>query len=422
MLDRTKAPEIRKINRLTLLQPEVHLLDNGIPVYVTNMGTQEIVKLEAVFHAGRPFERRRLAARATLNMLKEGSEAYPAEVLAETMDFYGSSIQSPFHMDHSNLTLYTLRKHFPRVIPAFADILRRPVFPEDELEQFRRRNQQRLQVDLSKPDVVAYRTFTEHLFGADHPYGYNSYPDDYRLIRREDLQEHHQAFFSARNCQLFLSGNVGTPELELLNRELGHSLPEGEAAQPRLSDVATTPSRQELPHPGSVQAAIRIGRKLFDRRHPDYRGMYVLNTVLGGYFGSRLMNNIREEKGYTYNIYSTLDTMRYDGYFYIGTEVGKDFAADTRTQIYREMDLLRKKLIPREELEMVRNYLLGNFLTMLDGPFNVSELIRTLVTEDLPLSYFDEAVESVQSIDARSLRELARKYLDPEQMWEVVVG
>ena len=148
----------------------------------------------------------------------------------------------------------------------------------------------------------------------------------------------------------------------------------------------------------------------------------MLNTVLGGYFGSRLMANIREEKGFTYNIYSTLDAMRYDGYFYIGTEVGREFTEAAIQEIYRELDLLREELIDKEEMAMVRNYLLGNLLTMLDGPFNVSEVVRTLIMDELPLSDFADLAEIIRTISPEKLRELARQYLDPADMWEVVVG
>ena len=110
------------------------------------------------------------------------------------------------------------------------------------------------------------------------------------------------------------------------------------------------------------------------------------------------MENIREEKGYTYNIYSVLDTMNFDGCFYIATEVGNEFINKTLDEIYKEMELLRTEAVEEEELEMVRNYVLGGFLNMLDGPFNVSDVVKTLVSEDLPLTYFEKLVQEVQSV------------------------
>ena len=176
------------------------------------------------------------------------------------------------------------------------------------------------------------------------------------------------------------------------------------------------------PHSDTVQTAIRLGRRLFARDHPDSNGLFVLNTILGGYFGSRLMTNIREEKGYTYNIYSSLDPMQYDGYFYVGTEVSNEFAKRALDEIYREMEILQKKPVGKAELGMVRNYLMGNFLTMLDGPFNLAEVIRNYLSEGLPLESFEEMVRTVRQIDAAQLMELANKYFNPSEMWEVIVG
>jgi predicted Zn-dependent peptidase len=188
-------------------------------------------------------------------------------------------------------------------------------------------------------------------------------------------------------------------------------------------DVTAPPSGNcHIPHPESVQTAIRIGRRLFSRHHPDYAGFFVLNTILGGYFGSRLMTNIREDKGYTYNIYSSLDVMRHDGAFYIGTEVGNEFVGDTLKQIRLELRSLIENPVSEEELTMVRNYLMGNFLSMVDGPFNVGEVVRTMVGDELPFSFFSELVESVNTIKAETLQRLAEQYLQPEDQWEVVVG
>ena len=182
-----------------------------------------------------------------------------------------------------------------------------------------------------------------------------------------------------------------------------------------------TPQKIKIPHIDSVQTAIKVGCKLFNRNHPDFNGLYILNTILGGYFGSRLMANIREDKGYTYNIFSSVDAMFHDGYFYVGTEVGNEFTEKTLAEIYREMNLLKENLIEEEELNMVKNYLLGNMLTMLDGPFNVSEVVKTYVVENLPVTDFNKLTQTIKNITAEELRELAKKYFKPENMWEVIV-
>ncbi len=422
MLNRTQPPAISQISQLSLPPVQQIQLDNGIPVYVVSMGTQEVVKLEVIFNAGRPYEQKPMISRATAALLREGTQKQTAAQIAEHLDFYGSSISSPFHMDTVNLVLATLNKHFAKVIPTLAEIIQQPIFPEHELQAFVQRSQQHLQVDLSKNDVVAYREFTALLYGNEHPYGYNSTAELYNAIQRQDLIDHAQRCFTAANAAIIISGKI-TPEiLDLLNQHLGQGMPKGELLAANWTQAQTQPSQIRIERPNSLQSAIRIGFRTFNRHHPDYHAFSLLNTALGGYFGSRLMANIREEKGYTYNVYSALDVMRFDGFFYVGTEVGTEFEKDTLEQIYLEMEQLREDLLEEDEWEMLQNYLLGNYLGVLDGPFNVAEIVRILHSENLPMSYFSEAVNAVNETSLEQLRDLAKKYFVPEHMFQVVVG
>lgn len=422
MPDRTRAPKIQAIQQLTLPVPKQFQLDNGIPVYTIDMGTQDVLKVEFVFRAGRPFEDKELVSRATAELLKEGTTQKTAAQIAETIDFYGGSLSAPVNLDTSNVVLYCLNRHFEKLLPLLAELLTSPAFPQKELDSFIRNSQQRLQLDLSKNDVVAYREITEMIFGSEHPYGYNSNANTYGAIERDDLIRHFEKNFTAKNCRIFVSGRIHANTIGLLNDYLGSVLPIGEANQVKLPKTEHQPAHKKISRPEAVQTAIRIGRRLFNRGHADYPGMYVLNTVLGGYFGSRLMANIREEKGYTYNIFSTMDIMHHDGYFYIGTEVGNDFTETTINEIYREMAVLAEKEIDAAELEMVRSYLAGHLLTMLDGPFNIADLVKMYVNRGIPFKAFDELVHVIKTIEPSRLRQLAEKYFKKEDHWEVVVG
>lgn len=423
MLDRTQAPEIQQIKNLKLPHPELLQLDNGIPVYVTNMGTQEIVKIEVVFRAGRPFEDKKLVARATAALLKEGTKSYTSAQIAEEIDFYGDTLSIPVNLDTSNVILYSLSKHLDKILPLLGEILNSPVFPQSELAAFVNRSKQRLSVDLTRNDVVAYRKVTEFIFGKDHAYGYNSAPTTYDALTREDLIAHFKKNYVAENCTIFISGKISKQAIQSINKYLGQAIVSGQKSVTNFKKVYYPPKPVFIPlADDSVQTAIRIGCHLFNRTHEEYKGLYVLNTILGGYFGSRLMTNIREDKGYTYNIFSTLDSMLFDGCFYVGTEVGNEFVDKTLNEIYHEFNVLQQDLVAEDELKMVQNYLLGNLLTSLDGPFNVADVAKTLIIENLPLEDFNTLVTVIKNITAEDLRELARKYLNKNQMWEVVVG
>lgn len=269
---------------------------------------------------------------------------------------------------------------------------------------------------------MAYREITAMMYGYEHPYGYNSTPEDYDRLKTNHLKAFHQKHFHSANCQIILSGKTNPAMIAKLDELVGNQFPEGKNGH-YDHQISEHPDKfKEFRVKGqSMQTAIRIGRRMVPRKHPDYHGLFVLNALLGGYFGSRLMNNIREDKGYTYGIHSTIDSMRHGSYFYIGTETGNEVAELTRKEIYKELKILREELVNEEELTRVRNYLLGNILTSLDGPFNVAALNKMLVLEGLDISYIDKLVGIIKTITPTEIRGLANKYFQPDDLLEVHV-
>jgi zinc protease len=422
-VNRKIAPPIYEVTSLALPSPTISHLDNGIPVYETRLGTQDIMKIEVVFHAGRPQEHKRLVSRATSRQLREGTKSYSSAQLAEEIDFYAGTVQTPISLDTGSIVMFCMTKHFPKLVPILAEIVQEPTFPEKELLTFAENNIQSLVVDLSKNDVLAYRKITELIYGENHPYGYNSTPDNYRELTPNDLKKHHRELYTSDNCLIFLSGKTDDSILKLLNQYFGQKKTMSIKNKNPLIIPSEKPQKIKLKNEDTLQSSIRIGRRMGSRQtNPDYNGFSVLNTIFGGYFGSRLMTNIREKKGYTYNIYSSVDMMHHDGYFYISSEVGNQFVKKAVTEIYRELEILQNDLVKPEELKMVQNYLLGNMLNMIDGPFSVSDVVRSFVTEGVPLDQFTELVETIKSITPQGLRDLAQKYFNREDMFEVIVG
>lgn len=425
-LNRKSPPLIREVSQLTLPRPTLLRLDNGIPVYTLDYPEQEIFKLEAVFRAGRPEETQKLAARATAQLVREGTHTHTGAEIAEKIDFYGGTYSAPTNLDTSNFLLFSLKKYAAELLPVFAETLREPVFPEHELDTFRQTNIAELLVELEKPEVRAYREVTARIFGEQHPYGYNSTPDDYQALTRAHLQAHFDCWYTPANCRLFASGRVDDEILGLLNQHFGQIKKSGHIPDEQAIRFLPAPQAAgapvALPHPGSLQTAVKIGRRLFNRRHPDYNGMFVLNTLFGGYFGSRLMMNIREKRGFTYNIYSTADAMFHDGCFYIATEVNPGKASTAIREIFAEMRRLREEPVGDEELAMVRGYLLGMLLNGLDGPMNASDLVRGQIVDELPWEAFEQLVDTIRGITPAQLQELANRYLQPNDFWTVTVG
>jgi zinc protease len=421
IVDRKKAPKTFAVTEIPLPAPELFHLANGIPVYVVNMGNIDAVRIEVIFKAGRPHEHKPTVGRATAALIKEGTIHKTSAEIAEYFDFFGASLSAPFSLDTSSLVMHSLSKYVHELLPLFAEIIQFPSFPEKELSTFVENSLQELQVELTKNDVLAYRKLSENIFGADHPYGYNSDETSYKNITVEDLKMQHQLCYHADNALIMLSGKVDGSVVKLLNQYLG-TLRGGEKAIYENTVNATNPTKIWTEKKESSQTAITIGRRLFNRTHEDYAGLFVLNTILGGYFGSRLMENIREEKGYTYHIYSSIEPAIYDGHFYISTEVGNEFTKDTLSEIYKEIAILQSELISPKELKMVKNYLLGNMLNLVDGPFNVSDLYKIYFTENIDYQEFTKLIETIKNITALEIRDLAQRYLQPDDLWEVVVG
>ena len=423
MLNRYQAPRIQPVHQVHLHRPQHHQLANGIPVYELRLGQQQVLQIELVVEAGRWYERERLVARATAQLLKAGTIQHTAADLAALFEHYGAKLDIYDGFNTVNIQLYCLTKHAPTLLPLLRELVCEPIFPEGELAQFIKRSRQNLKLQLQKNDVVAYRIFTEKLFGSDHPYGYNSDDHHYDGLTRAALVEHYTRCYTAANMRIFIAGKTDAALLDLLHQYFG-SIPVGQPAQAphwQLSPVeATTPVRQVLDE-DSLQASIRIGRRLFDRSHPDCDGLYMLNMVLGGYFGGRLMQNLRERHGYTYGVYASLETLQSSGYWYVHTDVNRAATEASLAEIYHEIEQLRQVLISKEELDMVRNYTMGMQLTALDGVFNVSSVVKSLLLSGLEEAHYYRFIDTIQTITPEQLRELAQQYWDPNDLIEVVV-
>lgn len=421
-LNRKKKPAIANIQHIPLPMPTSLHLDNGIPVHVVNAGTIEALRIEVIFKIGRPNETKPSLARTTAALLKEGTNNKSSHEIAELFDFFGGSLSSSVNLDYTSIAMHCLTKYVDKLLPIFGEIIKEPSFLEDELITFVENSIQDLQVDLAKNEVVAYRILSEGIFGAQHPYGYNSDENSYRNLTVTDLKSFHEQHYHASNMMILVSGQVNDTTLALLNQYFGQWELRAVTKYQYQAATAITPAHIYINRQDSVQTAIAIGRRSFNRCHPDYAGYFVLNTILGGYFGSRLMENIREDKGYTYHIYSSLEPAKHDGYFYIATEVGNEFTEATIHEIYQEISRLQTELVSNKELKMVRNYLLGNMLNLIDGPFNIADLHKTFLAEELEVTLFTILIEKIKTITAIELRDLAQRYLQKQDLWEVVVG
>ncbi len=415
-------PAINPVGKVDFPPIQLFHLSNGIPVYLLEAGSLEITKIEIVFRAGRPYEGKRLSAITCMSQLREGFDGMRSPEIAERLDHRGATLSIPPSFDYIGVQLYALSKHIPELIPILNGIVQAPSFPEDELSIFKRRTAERLKVDLSQNDVIAYRKATEMFFGEMHPYGYSSTIDDYNAIERTDLIGHHRNTFTPKNGIVFLAGRPTDTILNALEKSIGSWMPEKNesAISQQLPPIPTQPLHLEEDM-GKAQSAIRMGRPLFNRSHKDYPTLYLLNTILGGYFGSRLMKNIREDKGLTYGIHSSLETLLFSGYFNISMETERRNVEPAMREIKKELNDLQKRLIPEEELEVVKNYLGGYILSLMDGPLQIINMVKSSVIEGHSTDYVADLLTQLQNTSPETLIEIARKYLNYHEMSKVII-
>ncbi len=425
ILDRTSPPEIHDAVEFDYKLPPINTekLDNGLPFYWLDAGVQDVVQIDWIFPAGLWYEQKPSVAHATAGLMKNGTTKYTSEQIHESLEFYGAQLKVSAGNDFGNITLHCLTKHLPSLLPMVYEIINDAAFPEHEVEIHKHNAIQRLLVNLRQCEFVANQRIDAVLFGEAHPYGRFSKKENIEALNREDLVAFYKTHFNLANAKIFMAGKVGEQEVKIVNSIFGQPINEKSGLQ-ELSFPAPPPVERVLKinnDPNGVQGAIRIGRMFPNRHHPDYTPMVVLNTLFGGYFGSRLMSNIREEKGFTYGIYSSLGPDLNGGSLVIHTETGRDVVEPAIKEIYHEMEVLCNEQATDEELLLVKNYLLGGLLGDLDGPFSILQRWRTLILHGFTEEYFNNNINIYKTISAKELQILAQKYFNKNDFNEVVV-
>jgi zinc protease len=399
-------------------------LDNGIPFYWLSAGVQDVVEIDFVFPAGVWQEDKPAVAQATGGLLKNGTSRRTAHQIHEALEFYGANLRVNTGDDYCIVTLYALTKDLERLMPIVHEILTDAIFPEEEVSIHKQNAIQRLLVNLRQCEFVANQRIDALLWGEAHPYGRYSRVEKIEALSREDILAFYKKAFAPEGMQIFMGGKITEGDAALVNATFGKLPITRKTEEEPVIFSAPGPSQQkhrETNDPTGVQAAIRIARLFPNRHHPDFPKMIVLNTLFGGYFGSRLMSNIREDKGYTYGIYSSLQPNVHGGSLTIHTEVGRDVAEAAITEIYKEMEELRQAPAEDDELMLVKNYLLGGLLGDLDGPFQILQRWRTLILNGLDEAHFNNNIRIYKSITATELQALAEQYFKPEDYYEIAV-
>ena len=422
-LDRTIAPDFKSVKAVNLPEPQTYTLDNGIALHVINIGEQPVVRLECIFEAGNWYETEAAASYFAVKMLMEGVEGMTSQEISEAFDQVGAFTEMTHTSDRVGIVVYCLSRFLPEVLPLVQKLISNATFPEKEFQELKNITVQNLKVNREKTAYLATTEFRARLFGTSHPYGQSQSAEEIEALGMEAVRAHYERFIRNSKFTTVLAGQVTGADVQHVNATLGRNSVDTDAgkvsftASEAYQGEETIVERQE-----SVQSSIRMGRVLFNRHHPDYFKMLVTNEILGGYFGSRLMKNIREEKGLTYGISSHVVTLRNEGYLMIGTDVKKEFTQQTIDEIQKEIFHLQTELVGAEELQTVKSFMAGEFAGSLNTAFEGADRRKILLLDSLPANFFNQYIDRVRATTAEDVMEMAKRYLHPENMLTVIAG
>ena len=424
-LDRITPPKTRPIAQFEIPHPEEHILKNGIPLRIIKTGTEEVVRLDIVINGGRLATRMPFLALLTNRMLREGSQLYTSSIIAEKLDYYGASLDLSMSLKNEFVTLYCINKYFSQTLAVVADIVKYPTFPEQELKTVIEMNKQRFRVMENKVDAVSQKTMNQALFGAKHPIGYYAKVDDFDKLNVNLIKEYYRDHYYSNNTIIFISGNVTQEIIQSIENQLGDEPwgidhPKFEAKPYRIWT-----SKQKLffvKKPDAIQSSLKMGYLTIGMKHPDFVKLRVLVVLLGGYFGSRLMKNIRERKGYTYDIDSILMPISNKSVFLVSTEADNQYIPAIVKEIKRQIDRLCTVKVGQAELNMVKNYMLGEFCRSFESPLSLSDAWIYVETNGLDMNFYPHIVEAIRTVSRDDILRLAQIYLCKENLIEVVTG
>ena len=416
MPDRKIAPTVAGFPPLSLPEFDETLLPNGARLLTLDSGEEKVSRMTLLWNVGVTDVGPQAAYGLMANLLTEGCDGLSGKEVTDILESNGAWLKITPTRHSTVLTLHLLNHTAPVVFPLIGKIVSSPVFPADALESLKKKNAAEKQLSLLKPSYQATLLARQTLYGTDHPAGHAVTPAEILSVNREEIVSLHRDTLMANKPTIFLSGHL-TDELLAIVKDTIESIPFDETAPGRIMRQVIPPPpfptpkmvRKEMSD--SLQTGVRIQIPTIPRDHPDYESLRFATVALGGYFGSRLMANIREEKGYTYGIGASLVPSPERPDIVISCECDNRYTDDVVKEIWSEIDRLASEEMTTKELETVRNIMISNLAGILDSPFSISSFRESTESAGLPADTYSTQFSRTMSISAKEIKEAAAKYL-----------
>ncbi len=423
MINRNIAPAVKEISKINLVKPQKHILSNGVNLYSFRSDNSPVIKLDVIFNAGIEYESEKMQAVFANALLKEAPKGMTPDETSEYFDYYGSFPEGFTGNDSAGLRLYVPKRYLSEVLPVFADLFKNPSLPENEFEILKSKHTESLRNNLKKTKYVAMKGLNSELFGSGHPRGNMAMPEDVESIRLNGIKDFVNKNYQLQNCFMQISGMADDESIELCNRYFGKTADKKSIVKkPGHEIIESSEKFRFFDMDNAVQSSIYVGKNFGKITEDELIDLSILNTVLGGYFGSRLMKNIREDKGYTYGIGSFLSEYNDCTVLKITTDVGINVTQNAIDEIFKEIDTLSKKRIHFSELNLVRNFMLGDMLSSFDGVFQTSAIWEKLISTGKSSSFINKQITRVKNITASELQDLSVRFFQNSGFHTVVAG
>lgn len=412
-MDRSIAPEFIIPDEFIIQQAKKIVLSNDITCHYVHAGDQELIKVEFQFSGGNQSDQGTFNSLFTAKLLPEGTKKRSSEEISEAIAFHGAYLDISSGNEKLIVSVYTLNKHLDTVLDVILDLISNPTFGESEFDRVLSVQRQSLAVNKEKTSFLASQEFKKKLFPG-HYYGSSLSEKHMGALSVETLKEYFVNNLEGQRFELFLSGHVPDSVLSLIDKKVT-SLSFQEIKQKSVNSLLLhEPGSYKINKEESMQASVRFGFQTIQKTHKDFCKLSFVNELLGGYFGSRLMSNIREEKGFTYGIGSYLTQLKHAGFFQVLTDVKAEHATQTVEEIKKEIKILQTEKVGEEEIERVRNYLFGSLASSLNTPFDLMDKYKSILFFGLGYDYFESYLEEMKTISAEDILATANQYLSTD--------
>lgn len=422
-IDRTQAPQIHDFTAFKPEKPLVSCLRNGILLKQFVNPQLDLLHFIIKIKSGRYYERKKNEALFCYLLLKESSSKHSSSEVDEFLDYYGVSYSANITVEYVNINIIIPKSNCPQVLPYIFDFLAHPSFKEKNLEILRKRKLMDLAYNKEKVSYCASQLMLQHIFGKDNPAGQIQDEELLRNITIADIQAYHKKSFCAENIRLFAAGNL-SEDIILTISQLFETIPQSATPSLQIPLHTCVPCREPIidPHENCLQSSFFLCQQSIaynDLRNRDFK---VLSTILGGYFGSRLMSNLRETNGYTYGI--SCDSMYFanTSVFYIESEVNVEVTRKAIEECMKEIDRLSREPVPEEELKLVQSYMEGQLLRKVDN--TVAYMTQYSKWDDFACdeSEFELQMRSIKAFTAEKALYLAQELLQKNNFTTIIAG